>query len=270
MNVYAQVVLLTVCIGSTLFGCKKQSIIPEATVQKASANPTNKPNLTSAQRQPESTPIHVHKRKAERVAMVKMQIMARGIEDKSVLEAMENVPRHLFIPRENRHIAYKDHPVPIGLKQTISQPYIVAYMTQALALKRAQRVLEIGTGSGYQAAVLAELVQDVYTIEIVAPLADSARETLQSLGYRNIHFRTGDGYAGWPKAAPFDAIILTAAPPQIPQPLLHQLKVGGVMIAPVGDHIQELVRITRTTSGFQRERVMLVRFVPMTGRAQEK
>jgi protein-L-isoaspartate(D-aspartate) O-methyltransferase len=167
-------------------------------------------------------------------------------------------------------LAYNDHPVPIGLEQTISQPYIVAYMTEALAPKAGQRVLEIGTGSGYQAAVLAELVGLVYTIEIVATLGKRAHAQLDSMGYKNIHFRIGDGYKGWPEAAPFDAIMLTAAPPKIPQPLLDQLKVGGVMIAPVGKVDQELVRITRTAKGYTRERVMGVRFVPMTGEAQEK
>jgi len=205
-----------------------------------------------------------------RAKMVETQLMRRGLRDKRVLEVMGRVPRHLFIPAESRSMAYGDHPVGIGEGQTISQPYIVAYMTEALAPKPGQRVLEIGTGSGYQSAVLAELAGEVYTIEIVAPLARGARVLLDSLGYKNIRYRIGDGYQGWAEAAPFDAVILTAAPPKIPQPLLDQLKVGGVMIAPVGVGDQEMVRITKTTSGFTRERVMGVRFVPMTGRAMDE
>jgi len=201
--------------------------------------------------------------------MVYTQLLRRGIRSKAVLDTMKRVPRHLFIPEGRRHMAYEDHPVRIGLGQTISQPYIVAYMTEVLAPKPGQKVLEIGTGSGYQAAVLAELAGQVYTIEIVAPLGKRARGVLEKLGYKNIHFRIGDGYQGWSEAGPFDSIMLTAAPPSIPKPLLNQLKIGGVMIAPVGVHNQELVRITRTKKGFKRERVMGVRFVPMTGRAQE-
>lgn len=202
--------------------------------------------------------------------MVHTQLYRRGIRSKPVLNAMTTVPRHRFIPEEERYLAYGDHPVRIGHGQTISQPYIVAYMTEALMPSSKQKVLEIGTGSGYQAAILAELVHEVYTIEIVKPLAMTARQVLTRLGYKNIHFRVGDGYQGWSSAAPFDSIILTAAPPSIPQPLLDQLKVGGVMIAPVGRHSQEMVRIVRTRQGFKRERVMGVRFVPMTGRAQEE
>jgi protein-L-isoaspartate(D-aspartate) O-methyltransferase len=201
--------------------------------------------------------------------MVARQIAARGVDDARVLDAMRAVPRHRFIPADGRDIAYGDHPVPIGHRQTISQPYIVAYMTQALALQPGHKVLEIGTGSGYQAALLAEMAAQVYTIEIVAPLAERARTTLEALGYTNIHYRVGDGYVGWPEAAPFDAIMLTASPPTIPQPLLDQLAIGGVMIAPVGRGDQELVRITRTAQGLDRQRVMGVRFVPMTGRAQD-
>jgi protein-L-isoaspartate(D-aspartate) O-methyltransferase len=182
---------------------------------------------------------------------------------------MEKVPRHRFIPPEGQGLAYEDHPVSIGHRQTISQPYIVAYMTQALSPRPGQRVLEIGTGSGYQAAVLSEVVGEVYTIEIVAPLGERARATLEALGHDNISFRIGDGYAGWPEAAPFDAIMLTAAPPEIPKPLLDQLAVGGVMIAPVGRGHQELIKIHRTPDGFVPKSVMGVRFVPMTGRAQQ-
>ena len=209
-------------------------------------------------------------RQEERERMVKQQLRGRDIVFPRVLEAMRTVPRHRFIPEGAQEVAYADHPVPIGHQQTISQPYIVAIMTQALAPKPTDRVLEIGTGSGYQAAVLAEVSAQVFTIEIVEPLGKRAASTLRALGYDTIHFRLGDGYAGWPEEAPFDAIMLTAAPPQIPEPLLQQLKVGGVMIAPVGRGHQELVKIRRTAEGFERERMMGVRFVPMTGRAQAK
>jgi protein-L-isoaspartate(D-aspartate) O-methyltransferase len=169
-----------------------------------------------------------------------------------------------------RHLAYADHPLTIGLDQTISQPYIVAAMTQAAAIKPGARVLEVGTGSGYQAAVLAELAAEVYTIEIVAPLAERAKRDLGALGYKNIHFRTGDGYKGWPEAQPFDAIIVTAAPPQVPPPLVDQLKEGGRLVIPVGRYTQDLILIERTKGGVVRRSLMPVRFVPMTGEAQEQ
>ncbi len=169
-----------------------------------------------------------------------------------------------------RQAAYEDHPLPIGLKQTISQPYIVAYMTQSLQLQKSDRVLEIGTGSGYQAAVLGELAQEVYTIEIIPQLGERSKKLLADLGYRNIHVRVGDGYQGWPDKAPFDAIIVTAAPPKLPQPLLDQLKIGGRMIIPVGNTRQELVFIRRTENGYDRKNVLPVAFVPMTGEAQRK
>src|SRR5262245_16918586 len=183
---------------------------------------------------------------ASRERMVVEQIEARGITDPRVLAAMRKVPRHLLIPEKNRADAYGDHPVPIGLGQTISQPYIVAYMTEALSLTGGDRVLEIGTGAGYQAAVLGEISREVYTIEIVPALAKRAKVDLAGLGYENIVVREGDGYRGWPEKAPFDAIIVTASPPKIPQPLIDQLKVGGRLVSPVGTGYQELVRITRT------------------------
>ena len=204
-------------------------------------------------------------RVAEREAMVKRQLIARDIHDKRVLDAMRRVPRRLFIPENDRREAYEDHPVPIGLRQTISQPYIVAYMTQALKLQPEDRVLEIGTGSGYQAAVLGELVREVYSIEIIPQLGERSKQLLAKLDYGNIEVRIGDGYKGWPDQAPFDAIIVTAAPPQVPQPLLDQLKVGGRMIIPVGEFNQGLLLITRTAKGYDRRNVMPVRFVPMTG-----
>ena len=202
--------------------------------------------------------------------MVARQIEARGVVDTNVLGAMRKVERHRFIPLEGQPVAYRDSPVPIGYRQTISQPFIVAYMTEALKLQSEDRVLEIGTGSGYQAAVLAEIVKEVYTIEIVDPLASQAQDVLKELKYQNIRFRTGDGYKGWPEAAPFDKIIVTAAPPKVPQPLLDQLKPGGRMIIPVGRWNQELLLIRHTPGGYQREHVFPVRFVPMTGAAQEE
>jgi protein-L-isoaspartate(D-aspartate) O-methyltransferase len=205
-----------------------------------------------------------------RERMVREQIAARGVEDPRVLQAMRDVPRHELVPRQMRQRAYADHPLPIGEGQTISQPYIVAYMTEQLRLEPDHRVLEVGTGSGYQAAVLAELCAEVYTIEIVSALAERAARDLARLGYENIHTREGDGYRGWPEHAPFDAIIVTAAPGHIPQPLVDQLKPGGRMILPVGEGYQELVLITRDADGVHRRRLLPVRFVPMTGEAQQR
>ena len=200
-----------------------------------------------------------------REQMVAGQIAARGVKDARTLDAMRKVPRHLFVPPELASEAYADHPLPIGHRQTISQPYIVAFMTEALHLEGDETVLEIGTGSGYQAAVLAEIVARVYTIEIVTPLAEESRERLERLGYHNVQVRAGDGYQGWPEAAPFDAIIVTAAAPRIPEPLKQQLRDGGRLILPVGDSWQELVVVTRRGDRFDEDRVLPVRFVPMTG-----
>ncbi len=205
-----------------------------------------------------------------RLRMVETQIAARGIEDLRVLHAMRKVPRHEFVPKAVQHLAYEDFPLPIGEQQTISQPYIVAYMTQLIEPRASDRVLEVGTGSGYQAAILGELVEDVYTIEIVEPLARQAKETLERLGYKNVHVRSGDGYRGWPERGPFDAIVVTAAAPTVPKPLLEQLVVGGRLVIPVGERSQELLVVTRTESGFREQKVLPVRFVPMTGRAQEE
>ncbi len=195
--------------------------------------------------------------------MVREQIAGRGVRDRRTLEAMRSVPRHLFVPEAWRHYAYADTPLPIGHGQTISQPYIVAFMTEALDLKRTDRVLEIGTGSGYQAAVLAQICSEVYSIEIIEPLASEAAARLKQLGYTRVHLRAGDGYRGWPEAAPFDAIIVTAAPDAIPVVLLEQLAVGGRMVVPVGRGEQVLVRIRRTKEGYKRENLLPVRFVPM-------
>jgi len=204
-----------------------------------------------------------------RERMVEEQIIARGIRDPRVIAALRAVPRHEFIPEELRAEAYDDGPLPIGYGQTISQPYIVAFMTEALALQPGHRVLEIGTGSGYQAAVLARLVRDVYSIEIVAPLGQRATTDLARLGIKNVHVRIGDGYAGWPAAAPFDAIIVTCAPDHIPAPLIEQLREGGRMIIPVGESpAQSLYLMEKRGGEVTRVAVMPVRFVPMTGRAQ--
>jgi protein-L-isoaspartate(D-aspartate) O-methyltransferase len=206
---------------------------------------------------------------AARDRMVDEQIVARGIRDKQVLAAMRKVPRHLFVPPEMAPHAYADRPLPIGFDQTISQPAIVAHMTALAAVRRGHRVLEIGTGSGYQAAVLAALGAEVYTIEIVEPLGKRAAGDLARLGYGAVKTRIGDGYQGWPEAAPFDAIIVTAAPPKVPAPLKQQLKVGGRLVIPVGDLYQDLLLITRTKRGFAEQRIQPVMFVPMTGRAQK-
>jgi len=205
---------------------------------------------------------------ARRHAMVESQLRARDITDPAVLAAMEKVPRHRFIPDQDREFAYQDAPVPIGFGQTISQPYIVAYMTQALRVSRADKVLEIGTGSGYQAAVLGEVAREVYTIEILPALADRARAALTALGYRNVHVRTGDGYLGWPEQQPFDCIIVTAAPEEIPAPLVDQLAPNGRLILPVGGQHenQKLVLLTRTASGIVRRDTLDVRFVPLVRR----
>ncbi len=209
-------------------------------------------------------------RRAERERMVAEQVAARGIKTPRVLKALREVPRHEFIPEAVRSKAYRDHPLPIGYRQTISQPYIVALMTEELALSGDERVLEIGTGSGYQAAILARLAERVYTIEIVEELAERAQRDLTRLGFDNVEVRAGDGYRGWPEHAPFDAIIVTAAPDHIPQPLLEQLSTGGRMILPVGDLSQQLVVLRRTADGIERERVTDVRFVPMTGEALQE
>ncbi|MCP3978124.1 MAG: protein-L-isoaspartate(D-aspartate) O-methyltransferase [bacterium] len=200
-----------------------------------------------------------------RQRMVRDQIESRGVEDARVLAAMSKVPRHELVPAEMRPHAYSDRPLPIGLRQTISQPYIVAYMTEQLKLEAGDRVLEVGTGSGYQAAVLAQMGAEVWSIEIVPELAQRAARDLARIGYDEVHVREGDGYRGWPEHAPFDAIIITAAPPRVPQPLVEQLAVGGRMVLPVGENYQELVLIERTEKGVERSRLIPVRFVPMTG-----
>jgi protein-L-isoaspartate(D-aspartate) O-methyltransferase len=195
--------------------------------------------------------------------MVKSQIRGRGIQDEAVLKAMSNVPRHLFVNPAQAHLAYEDYPLPIGHSQTISQPYIVAYMTEAAEISPQDKVLEIGTGSGYQAAVLGKLAKEVYTIEIEPELASRASKILKKLGYTNVFLRQGDGYQGWAEYAPYDAILVTAAPERIPQPLIEQLAIGGKLIIPVGKWYQDMMVLTKTSAGIIEERTIAVRFVPL-------
>ena len=209
-------------------------------------------------------------REGDRMRMVERQLLARDITDPRVVRAMRRVPRERFVPPDQRQRAYEDRPLPIGYRQTISQPYIVAYMTQALRLTPDAKVLEVGTGSGYQAAVLAELAAAVYSIEIITQLAERARDTLAELGYANVQVRHGDGYAGWPEQAPFDAIMVTAAPDHVPQPLVDQLAVGGRLIIPVGQNRQTLTILTRTEDGVEQDTTLPVLFVPMTGEAERR
>jgi protein-L-isoaspartate(D-aspartate) O-methyltransferase len=207
----------------------------------------------------------------ERQRMVERQLKARDIKDERVLAAMGKVPREAFVPPESRAASYEDGPLPIGYDQTISQPYIVAFMTEQLRLKPSDRVLEVGTGSGYQAAILAELVSEIYSIEIVAPLAKNGEVTLRRLGYKNVHVKIGDGYKGWPEAAPFDAIIVTCAPDKVPQPLIDQLKDGGRMVIPVGERFAQQLYLLEKKNGQLKESATLpVRFVPMLRGAEKQ
>jgi protein-L-isoaspartate(D-aspartate) O-methyltransferase len=207
---------------------------------------------------------------AQRQQMVQRQLMARGINEQRVLDAMAKVAREEFIPPESRAASYEDGPLPIGYGQTISQPYIVAFMTEQLRPKPSDRVLEVGTGSGYQAAILAELVSEVYSIEIVEPLGKNAEATLQRLGYKNVHVKIGDGYKGWSETAPFDAIIVTCAPDKVPQPLVDQLKDGGRMVIPVGDKFaQQLYLLEKKNGQLKQSATLPVRFVPMTSEGQK-
>ncbi len=206
-----------------------------------------------------------------RYDMVRTQIERRGVKDEQVLKAMRKVPRHKFVPASLKDYAYRDQPLPIGADQTISQPYIVAYMTEAINPSKRDKVLEIGTGSAYQAAILAEIVAEVYTIEIIPELAEQARKHLQKMNYANVHVKCADGYKGWPEMAPFDAIIVTAAPDHIPQQLIDQLKRGGRLIIPIGSGYQELILIKKSDEGkIKKQNLLPVRFVPMTGEAEKK
>jgi len=208
---------------------------------------------------------------AQRQRMVMKQLMPRGIHDERVLAAMSKVLREEFVPQDVRAESYTDGPLSIGHGQTISQPFIVALMTEQLRLEPSDRVLKIGTGSGYQAAVLAELVADVYTIEIIEPLAKNAEATLARLGYKNVHVKAGDGYKGWPEQVPFDAIIVTCAPDRVPEPLTEQLKADGRMIIPVGEQFaQELYLLEKKNGQLKESAILAVRFVPMTGEAMKR
>jgi protein-L-isoaspartate(D-aspartate) O-methyltransferase len=200
---------------------------------------------------------------AKRENMVDTQLRPRGIKDDNVLEAMRKVPRHLFVPDNLVSHAYDDEPLPVGEGQTISQPYIVAYMTEVLRLNKEDSVLEIGTGSGYQAAILAEIVREVHTIEIIESLSQRAQGVLSRLDYNNIQFNIGDGNFGWSEHAPFDAVIVTAAPARIPDALQEQLVIGGKMVVPVGETFQELILVTREKKKFRKKRLLPVRFVPL-------
>jgi len=199
----------------------------------------------------------------KRERMVDAQIETRGVKEQRILAAMRKVPRHVFVPENVKRYAYQDEPLIIGEGQTISQPYIVAYMSEALQLKGHERVLEVGTGSGYQAVILAEIVKEVFTVELVKSLSLRAQEVIKELGYRNIHFKIGDGTFGWEDHAPFDAIMVTAAPAKVPKSLQEQLKIGGKMVIPVGAAFQELVLLTREKKKFKRKKLLPVRFVPL-------
>lgn len=206
----------------------------------------------------------MQERQTERFRMVETQIISRGVDDTAVIRAMNTVPRHQFVPASYSSEAYKDYPLPIGSGQTISQPYIVAFMTEVLELEHTDRVLEVGTGSGYQAAVLAEICDSVYSIEIFEELGLRAEKTLKKLGYNNVYVRIGDGYEGWEEAAPFDAVIVTCSPTHVPEPLEEQLAEGGKMIIPVGNlYSQELYLLRKEKGKLKQKRVLPVRFVPM-------
>ncbi len=230
--------------------------------------PTTTPSLTPEKPTP-TTRVERESddRLEERMEMVERQIRRRGVTDQDVLDAMERVPRHEFVPTQHRSQAYADHPLPIGYGQTISQPYIVALMTELLDLQSTDRVLEIGTGSGYQAAILGEIVAEVYTVEIIEPLATEAKGRLERLGYKNVYSRHADGYYGWEEHAPYDAIIVTCAPDHIPQPLVQQLADGGRLVIPVGPPggYQTLWEITREGEEIKKRNVTGVAFVPLTG-----
>lgn len=205
----------------------------------------------------------------ERRRMVEEQIISRGIKDSNVINAMLKVERHKFVPKEYEKYAYTDGPLPIGEGQTISQPYIVALMTEVLQLKGGERVLEIGTGSGYQAAILSLIAKEVYTIEIISSLAHSAKERLENLGYKNVNVKCGDGFLGWPDKAPFDCIIITCAAPRVPEPLIEQLAEGGRLVIPEGEEFQMLVLYKKFQGKLDKQELIPVRFVPMKGRIRE-
>jgi protein-L-isoaspartate(D-aspartate) O-methyltransferase len=249
-----------------------------ATPEPVTETPTAPPELvteTPAETVPSPTPTSLPPPDPyleKRLYMVKTQMRARDITDEDVLAAMEAVPRHEFVPPEFVGQAYEDHPLPIGYGQTISQPYIVALMTQLLKINRGYKILEIGTGSGYQAAILAQLTDEVYTVEIIRELAESAEERLKRLGYTNVYVKNADGYYGWEEHAPYDAIIVTAAPDHVPQPLVQQLKDGGILVLPVGPPggYQTLWQITREGDEVKSRNVTGVLFVPLTGEHSQR
>jgi protein-L-isoaspartate(D-aspartate) O-methyltransferase len=243
------IILLTLCLYLLFISCY------------SSENLQNSPNEPAQNLHPVQDEFE-----KERLEMVELQIRARGITNESVLKAMSKVPRHKFLPPTHSGVAYADSPLAIGHDQTISQPFIVAYMTDAADISKDKKVLEIGTGSGYQAAILGELAKEVYTIEIIPELADGAARTLNELGYKNVFVKTGNGYLGLPEQAPFDAIIVTAAPDEVPQPLIEQLAVGGIMVIPVGEKNQTMLVLKKTTEGVTQKKTIDVRFVPMTGK----
>lgn len=242
-----------------LFGCNGGSSV-------APSGKARRPFVLAAQRQDERDVM---------VDLIATYSAEHRVRAPGVLAAMRKVARHDFVPAAVADRAYGDYPLPIGEGQTISQPFIVGTMTEVLEVKPGDRVLEIGTGSGYQAAILGELAREVYTIEIIEPLARRSRETLERLGYKNVFVRAGDGYRGWPEAAPFDSIIVTCAPDHIPRPLVNQLRIGGLMVIPVGQELrgvwsaQQLVVVRKTPKGMERQAIMDVQFVPMTGEAQK-
>jgi protein-L-isoaspartate(D-aspartate) O-methyltransferase len=251
-------IMRNILLGLVLLAVLACSLPQEST-------PTSPVSLAMTEAGPTATPSDPYA--AQREELVERTIVAWGVNDPAVVAAMRTVPRHRFVPDEYLDLAYADRPLPIGYGQTISQPYIVAWMTELLELERDDRVLEIGTGSGYQAAVLAEIVDEVYTIEIVPELAASAAERLEALGYGNVVATRGDGYFGWQAHAPYDAIIVTAAPDHLPQPLVGQLKEGGYIVIPIGPTggIQSLWRFTKTGEELKAENLGGVRFVPLTG-----
>ncbi len=260
MMVSALIFVLPVCAGGE---------------QESETTDTGEPDQTNEdidEDKPSDEESSFSERKEERLRMVERQIASRDVSDPEVLEAMRTIPRHRFVPDEHKNAAYTDQPLPIGHGQTISQPYIVAYMTEQLELDSGEKVLEIGTGSGYQAAVLSAITNNVFTIEIIEPLAETARKRFEELGLTSIKTKTGDGYYGWEEYSPYDAIIVTAAAGHVPPPLIKQLKPGGRIVIPVGGvyQVQTLMLIKKQEDGsVQSQQLLPVRFVPMTGRAQE-
>jgi protein-L-isoaspartate(D-aspartate) O-methyltransferase len=261
---------MIVVLAAASTGCPKRSESPDAEpVEKTATQPAKRLDAGEERlTEPSGKPTREERMRHD---MVERHIVARGVTDRAVIDAMRKIPRHEFVPDEHRHRAYADAPSPIGHRQTISQPYVVAAMTELLDVEKGDKVLEIGTGSGYQAAVLAEIGVKLYTIEIICDLAERAEKTLDRLGYSGVHVRCGDGYKGWPSEAPFDGVIVTAAPPEIPQALIEQLALGGRMVVPVGEHIQSLLLIRKKPDGsITKEKVADVRFVPMVHGDEEE